>query len=342
LKTADAIYVADCKLMTEKLFLSMIEDELLFVSRVPANFANKLEDRIRKEAYEKENWNEIGKISNTKKACTYEIQHFRKEVYGKLIRLIVVKSSASLASFEASQKKKKENVVDSIKKLNKKVFACKTDALQEWEDFRKKHKKNPYIFSMELLELKTEKRPRGNPGKDPKPPKIITEWALKIEVEVDEKKLELLRKKAESFVLISNAPEELSTPENLLKEYKGQVVVELNFKAIKSPILLSKVFLKKEERIEAMIMLISVALMVRALILYQLRKGFEESGENPRIGYSGTALKTVTMGLFEYAMDSITIERQEDGSYEIYIIPKQRMRVMTFLSYLQLDFDELL
>jgi len=340
----NSIYVADCKLMTKKLFLTMTkEDGILFLSRVPASFDKKLESKMREKAYQKGNWDDIGKISNAKKACTYEIQAFTEEAYGVPTRLIVVKSSVSLASFEASQKKKKLEVEDAIKKLNKKTFACKKDARQEWELFCKKYEKEPYIFSMNSEEIKTEKRPRGNPGKNPKPPKIITKCSLNIKLEkIDTEAMKLLRQKAESFVLISNVPETMSTPAKLLEEYKGQIVVELNFKTLKSPALTSTVFLNKEERIESMMMLMGVSLMIRALILYQLRKGFKESGEHPRIGYSGTVLKTITMGLFQYAMESLLIERQNDGDYLIYIEPKEKQRVLTFLRYLNLDISDLL
>jgi len=345
-QTGNTIYVADCKLMTKKLFLKMTEDNnsILFISRVPDSFDIKLESRIREQAYQEGNWEDIGKISNTNKACTYEIQAFREDVYGISTRLIVVKSSASLASFEASCKKRKLEIEAAIKELNKKTFACETDARQEWQSFLKRYQKEPYVFSVELEEIKTEKRPRGNPGKNPNPPTIIIKWALNIDIElkVDNQAMELLRQKAESFVIISNVPESISTPEKLLREYKGQIVVELNFKTLKSPALTSTVFLKKEERIEAMMMLIGVSLMIRALILYKLRKGFQESGEHPRIGYSGTVLKTITMGLFQYAMDSLSIERQEDGNYLIYINKKQKQRALTFLRYLSLDISDLL
>jgi len=341
---SNSIYVADCKLMTKGLFLKMSEEEnILFLSRVPANFDSKLESRIREKAYKNNDWVDIGKISNTKKACTYGIQSFTEDVYGIPTRLVVVKSSASLASFEASQKKKKSKIENAIKKLNKRIFACEKDARKEWKSFCKKYDKEPYIYSMDLGKIKTEKRPRGNPGKNPKPPKIIIEWSLNIKlVKVNQEAMKLLRQKAESFVLISNVPETISTSEKLLEEYKGQIVVELNFKTLKSPALTSTVFLKKEERIEAMMMLIGVSLMIRALILYQLRKRFKESGEHPRIGYSGTVLKTITMGLFQYAMDSLLIEREKGGDYLIYIEPKEKQRVLTLLKYLGLGISDLL
>lgn len=340
----NSIYVADCKLMTKGLFLKMTKKEsILFLSRVPANFDHKLESRMRIKAYKNDNWIEVGKINDTKKGCTYEIQSFIEEVYGVPTRLVVIKSSASLDSFEASQKKNKSKIEDAIKELNKRVFACEKDARTEWELFCKKYDKKPYIYSMSLEEIITEKRPRGNPGKNPKPAKIITKYSLNIKLEkINQKAMRLLRQKAESFVLISNVAESMSTATQLLKEYKGQIVVELNFKVLKSPALVSTIFLKKEERIEAMMMLIGVSLMIRALILYQLRKGFKESEEHPRIGHSGTVLKTITMGLFHNAMDSLFIEREKGGDYLIYIIPKEKQRVLTLLRYLGLDISDLL
>lgn len=342
----DAIYVADCKLMTQKLFLNMTDEDdgVLFISRVPARFDSKLESRIREKAYKEHNWDDIGKLTDTKKACSYKIQEFTEEVYDHSTRLIVVKSSASLASFKASQRKAKSMLEKAIKDLNKEIFACKKDAMASWEAFCKKHKKAPYILSMNLKEIKTEKRPRGNPGKNPKPPTIIIEWALNIKIEnVNKKAYRALRQKAESFVLISNVGESVATATKILKIYKGQIVVELNFKMMKSPALTSTVFLEKEERIEAMMMLIGVSLMIRALILYKLRKGFKESGEHPKIGYSGIALKTVTLGLFQYAMSSLSIEKQKDGDYQLHIDkPKEKLRVLTLLRYMGLDISDLL
>jgi len=317
----NSIYVADCKLMTKTLFETMTDnDKVLFISRVPANFDSKLESRIRMKAYENNNWEEIGKISSEKKGCTYEIQSFTEDVYGVSTRLIAVKSSASLASFEASQKKKKIQIEKRIKEVNKRLFACEEDAKNEWKIFCKTNEKAPYIFSTNLEKIETEKKPRGNPGKIPKPPVIKVQWALNIKLDKeDQTAMKALREKAESFVIISNVPDSISTASMLLAEYKGQIVVELNFKTMKSPALTSTVFLEKEERIESLMMLICVSLMIRALILYNLREGFKDSGDQLKIGYTGGTLKTITMGLFEFAMDSLTIVREYDGTYLIYV-----------------------
>lgn len=60
-----------------------------------------------------------------------------------------------------------------------------------------------------------------------------------------------------------------------------------------------------------------------------------------RIGYSGTVLKKITMGLFKYAMDSVTIQMGDDGNYNVCVLPKKKQRVEAFLRYLKLDYSDL-
>ena len=128
----DATYVADCKLMTQKLFESMTGDDgILFISRVPANFAGKLATRMKEKAYGENNWVAIGKISEEGKACGYELQEFTEEVYGQTTRLIVIKSSHSLESFYKSENKRKIGIEEDIKELTKKVFSCREDVQKE-------------------------------------------------------------------------------------------------------------------------------------------------------------------------------------------------------------------
>ncbi len=342
----DAIYVADCKLMTQKLFESMTGDDgILFISRVPANFAGKLGSRMKEKAYDENNWESIGKISNNHKACNYELQEFIEEVYGKTARLIVVKSSQSLKSFYKSESKRKMRIEEEIKALNKKVFSCQEDAQKEWESFSKKHGNAPYIIENTYNKIETEKRPRGNQGKNPKPPVISIEWSLNVELKrTKDDVMKNLKEDAESFVLISNAPKNILTAKDILLEYKSQIVVELNFKTLKSPALTSTIFLNKPERIEALMTLIGVSLLIRALILYKLRKNFDKDNRKLKFGYTGGILKTITMGLFEYAMCFLHIEKDYDDYYTIYYYGKERdkHRVETFLNYLGMEVNDLL
>ena len=105
-----------------------------------------------------------------------------------------------------------------------------------------------------------------------------------------------------SFVLISNVTEGV-TDHELLEIYKGQQVVENSFRQLKSPQLASVIFLENPTRIKAMTMLLSVALLVRAIVQYRLREGLRKhKEENPdseiRAGWGGRPLANPTFKLF--------------------------------------------
>lgn len=75
------------------------------------------------------------------------------------------------------------------------------------------------------------------------------------------------------IVLISNVGEEVSGKRELLQTYKGQQVVEISFRELKSPSMASVIYLKNPERIQTLSMLLSFALLVRAIIQYRMRRG---------------------------------------------------------------------
>lgn len=73
------------------------------------------------------------------------------------------------------------------------------------------------------------------------------------------------------FILATN---DMSlSPQALLMHYKAQQRVERGFRFLKSPEFLSDaLFLKKPERIEAMLMIMTLCLMVYAALEYKIRK----------------------------------------------------------------------
>jgi len=77
------------------------------------------------------------------------------------------------------------------------------------------------------------------------------------------------------FILATNRLQ--MSPEVLLREYKSQQRVERGFRFLKSPeFLASAIFLKKPERIEALLMIMTLCLMVYASLEYIIRKELKE------------------------------------------------------------------
>ena len=75
------------------------------------------------------------------------------------------------------------------------------------------------------------------------------------------------------FIIATNDCTENLSMQFILDEYKSQQAVERGFRFLKSPdFLTSSFFLKKPERIEALLMVMTTCLMIYASVEYQIRK----------------------------------------------------------------------
>jgi transposase len=94
-------------------------------------------------------------------------------------------------------------------------------------------------------------------------------------------KAELERSKG-FFILATNDMDVTAFPaQELLKTYKAQQSVERGFRFLKSPdFLVSSFFLKKPERIEALLMVMTLCLLVYSALEYKIREKLRENGEN--------------------------------------------------------------
>jgi len=81
-------------------------------------------------------------------------------------------------------------------------------------------------------------------------------------------------KKMGLFIIASN---NISlSPEDMLEYYKGQDKVEKGFRFLKSNIfIVSKVYLKKKKRIEALVMIMVLCLLIYSIAEWKLRTRLE-------------------------------------------------------------------
>lgn len=349
-KLSEGIYVADSKLMTMDLFRTLMNPKhpIRFVSRCPANFAGKLEEKIIEEAYaDGEAWVELGTLGSGKKACSYKGKAYTKPVDNRDVQLIVVCSSAGEARFQSKKEKVRQALDQDIADTNKKVFVCEADAQEEWKRFCKSHKKSLYLYDVLFVETTQEKRPRGNPGKNPKEPQIISQWSLQIQVTGEAiAAMTKFQHAEECFVLITNVSPKECEMRDVLGIYKNQMVVEMDFRLFKEPCIASVIYLKTPERIQSLAMLLHVSLLVRAMIQYKLRKGIKEykAEELPRVGRGGRKLQQniTTRFLIEEFRNQGFIEN-EAGMYQLIFISKFRhLQMTTFLQFLGMTVEELI
>lgn len=169
-------------------------------------------------------------------------------------------------SMAASQK--------TFKKLCAQTFSCQSDALKAlaiWEV-----KQDYAIVDTSTIEEVIKHEGRGRPSLNATGTKLY-----KIAGTLECSKAR--KQKAESmlgiFILATNDLTEYLDMQSMLSHYKSQQKVEGGFRFLKSPdFLVSSLFLKKPERIEALLMVMTCCLMIYAALEHLIRKKLKQDG----------------------------------------------------------------
>ncbi len=119
-------------------------------------------------------------------------------------------------------------------------------------------------------------RGRGRPPKNGQP-KTVDKFDLTIRVVPQEEKIAARRKKAGCFVLLTNVPAAMLDAREILQAYKGQYAVEQNFAFLKDPLVVNDLFLKTPSRIDALGMILIIALMIYRLMQRMMRRFVQET-----------------------------------------------------------------
>jgi transposase len=177
-------------------------------------------------------------------------------------------------TFDRKIQKETTQAEKDLKKLMGKRFACIPDAENEakiWASVHPHHR----LKKLGVLPIaqKVEKR-RGRPKKD-EPIKVS--FKIEAEIELNDSALDNERKKLGRFVLASN--DTGLEPGAMLNYYKGQQTVERGFRFLKDKCFhVSEVYLKKEERIEALCMIMVLSLLIYSFAEWRLREKLKETG----------------------------------------------------------------
>ena len=274
----DFIYVADSALITEE-NLARIDDwdnGFLFVSRLPMTY-NECRHAI-EQAVDADTWEEIGVISDeprtkNRKPASYRAFESTVTLYGTTYRALVVHSDAHDERRQKRVDKQIAKELEELTKLQKSLekidYACLPDAQAAVGR----------ISPATLYEVVVEVQPRpqygkGRPKSDGTRTLKAMRYGLSISARLDEQAINRLREEAGCFVLISNTLAEgagaVSTRE-LLTIYKDQRTVENNFAFLKDPVFVNALFLKSPRRIEALGLVLILALLIWRLMERTMR-----------------------------------------------------------------------
>ena len=160
-----------------------------------------------------------------------------------------------------------------MKKFSSKAFDCECDArtaLCTLEKNFKHHRLGEIVVK--------EQRVKSGRGRPKKGAPVIIKYSLETKLENDEEKISISLQKKGKFIIATNElDDKLLFNNELLDNYKGQQSVERGFRFLKDPLFMtSSVFLKTQERIVALGMIMCLCLLVYTLTQRYLRQKLEE------------------------------------------------------------------
>lgn len=211
--------------------------------------------------------------------------YWGKEVslsYGEIPqRWLVVYSQAAyereLHTLTKNQEKERQAVEKQWHKLGLQMFNCQEDAETAVKRFNQGWKYHQ--AAAEVAPIQQYAR-RGRPSAEDEPE--IVGYGLKGCISADPGRVEAAKRTLGKFIIATNEldAQKLSSAQ-MLENYTDQgVSVERGFRFLKDPLFFAdSLFLKKPERIMALMMIMGLALLIYSLAERQLRQALEKSNE---------------------------------------------------------------
>ena len=260
--------VADAALFTEPNLKDMAEKGILYITRAP----NRLTEVRGLISSVISNDMELIDDEYSGKLTDFEYKGV------KLKALCVYSQQARKRAEKSVEAKVNKEIAELEKKLDKhghKAFSCEPDALKATNEIIKKFK------FVKVKELNVTKEPvyrKGRRAADAEP--VGYNHFVQLTVERNEEIIAEEKNEKAVFVIVTNDTENDWKAAELLKNYKSQQRVERGFRFLKDPqFFMDSFFLKKPERIEALLMIMVTSLFVYSATEYIIRKKLKKESK---------------------------------------------------------------
>jgi transposase len=292
------IYIADSALVTAANLAAL--GDTLFISRLPATYSEC--ERVIAEAVAQDRWEPVGRLAQTKPtkhrpAASYKVSENTVTLYGRPYRAVVVHSSAQ--DKRRQQRLARDIATAStiletaVRTATKQEYFCQTDAEVAAQQLR------ALSSAYHTVEVVVEVRPKYGPGRPSAQkarPVTALRYGLKATVRDRPEVIARSSEEAACFVLVTNVPTEGDMAHRaieVLQAYKDQQGIEQNYAFLKDPLIVNSLFLKKPERIEALGLVLLLALLLWRLVERTLRGHVETTG-TPLTGWDKKATQKPT------------------------------------------------
>lgn len=203
-------------------------------------------------------------------------------LYGQAYRAVVVHSSSQdqrrQQAFARELQASAANLEMVMREVTHQEYFCQADA--EAAAAKLRMQQSAYHW----VEVRIEERPKYGPGRpSQKQPRVVKALRYGVQATLHERAEVIARKMQETgcFVLLTNVPtqgEMAHTARAVLQAYKEQHGIEQNYGFLKDPLIVNSLFLKKPERIEALGLVLLLALLLWRPMERTLRVHVETTG----------------------------------------------------------------
>ena len=211
-------------------------------------------------------------------AAGYQGQEVICEYAGVNQRWLVIASQAArnreLKTLEKAQARELKKVQKEWRKLAGQTFNCQADAEKALARFNQKLRYHQ--VDAKTVPIRNYTR-RGRPTD--KDQKETVGYKLQGQVSVDQTKLAEAQCSLGRFIIATNEMDSICLPaQAMLENYKGQgISVERGFRFLKDPLFFAhSLFLKKPERVMALLMIMGLSLLIYSLAERKLRHVLQE------------------------------------------------------------------
>ena len=260
--------IADAALFTKETIVHLHKSNVFFISRVPAT------NKEARDFLKEHDSNDFCKLDENYRVIKRDIEY---EGFNQ--RWFLFKSHPATKreneTIKKSLSKESSKELKTIQKFGKQSLYCEADAQEALLLLKQT------LSIIEIVDAKLETIPKfktkGRPKANTSPDYYEYRWNLTIASPLHTLRTRL-NEKSGLFILATNDMN--LTAQAVLEKYKSQQRVERGFRFLKSPQFLSDaLFLKKPERIEALLMVMTLSLLVYAALEYTIRTKLKEQNK---------------------------------------------------------------
>jgi transposase len=274
--------ITDAVLVTED-NLTALRDTF-FITRLPATYSEC--GRLIEEAVARNQWEEVGVLAQTpptkhRPGTFSKVAEGGVTLYGKPYRAVVVHSSSQdqrrQQHLEREIQASSATLETIAREAARQEYFCHADAAAA--------KLRALPSAYHWVEVEVQERPKYGPGRPSSTqPRVVKARRYGVQVTLHARAEVIARKRQEAgcFVLLTNVPtvgEMAHSARAVLQAYKEQHGIEQNYGFLKDPLIVNSLFLKKPERIEALGLVLLLALLVWRLVERTLRVHVETTGK---------------------------------------------------------------